>query len=176
MNGNNVKQEGRISGIATNLVKKISLRIEKIIVAVLILLMIIVLLLATYELGKFLFNAIFINESGLTLGNVMELFGGFLLVLIGIELLDTIKVYLKDNVVHVEVVLLVAIIALARKIVIYDIETLTGDKIIGIAVLIIALAGAYFLIKKAGIMTLWIEKENEEKKEAKSKAEDGHVS
>jgi len=109
-------------------VKKISLRIEKIIVAVLILLMIIVLLLATYELGKFLFNAIFINESGLTLGNVMELFGGFLLVLIGI------------------------------------------------AVLIIALAGAYFLIKKAGIMTLWHEKETEEKNEAKSKAEDGHVS
>lgn len=172
MSSNNIKPREGFSGVATEIVKKISVRIEKIIVAVLILLMVIVLLLATYELGKFLFNAIFKSETGLSLGNVMELFGGFLLVLIGIELLDTIKVYLKDNVVHVEVVLLVAIIALARKIVIYDVETLTGDKIIGIAVLIIALAGAYFLIKKAGIMTLWIEKENEEKKEANNKPGD----
>ena len=72
MNSNNVKPGEGFSGVATEIVKKISVRIEKIIVAILILLMIIVLLLATYELGKFLFNAIFKSETGLSLGNVME--------------------------------------------------------------------------------------------------------
>lgn len=47
------------------------------------------------------------------LDELMDLFGVFLLVLIGIELLDTIKVYLKENVVNVEVVVLVAIIAVS---------------------------------------------------------------
>jgi len=166
MSSNNIKPREGFSVLATEIVKGISVRIEKIIVAVLILLMIIVLVLATYELGRFLFYTIFKNDTGLSLNAVMELFGGFLLVLIGIELLDTIKVYLKDNVVHVEVVLLVAIIALARKIMIYEFATLSGDKIIGLAVLIIALAGAYYLIKKAGIMTLWKDKGKEDKKEA----------
>jgi uncharacterized membrane protein (DUF373 family) len=82
----------------------------------------------------------------------MELFGVFLLVLIGIELLDTIKVYLRQNQVHVEVVILVAIIALARKIVVLEIEELPGEKIIGLGILIISLSVAYFLIKKAGLM------------------------
>jgi uncharacterized membrane protein (DUF373 family) len=82
----------------------------------------------------------------------MDLFGIFLLVLIGIELLDTIKVYLKESVVHVEVVVLVAIIALARKVVVLKIEELSGELTIGIGVLIISLALAYYLIKKAGLM------------------------
>ncbi|HDR53004.1 MAG TPA: hypothetical protein ENN90_15520 [Mariniphaga anaerophila] len=86
------------------------------------------------------------------LDDLMDLFGVFLLVLIGIELLDTIKVYLRQNQVHVEVVVLVAIIALARKIVILKVEQLSGDVIIGIGVLIIALSVAYYLIKKAGLM------------------------
>ena len=72
--------------------------------------------------------------------------------LIGIELLDTIKVYLHSNVVHVEVVVLVAIIALARKVVIIKLESLTGELILGIAALILALSVAYYLIKKTGFL------------------------
>lgn len=82
------------------------------------------------------------------LDDLMDLFGVFLLVLIGIELLDTIKVYLKQNQAHVEVLVLVAIIALAREIVILKVEVLDGETIIGIGVLIIALSIAYYLIKK----------------------------
>ncbi|MDD2563354.1 MAG: phosphate-starvation-inducible PsiE family protein [Salinivirgaceae bacterium] len=83
---------------------------------------------------------------------LMDLFGVFLLVLIGIELLDTIKVYLRRNVVHVEVVVLVAIIALARKVVVLKIEELSGNHILGIGVLIVSLSIAYYLIKKSGLL------------------------
>ena len=47
-----------------------------------------------------------------------------------------------------------AIIALARKIVIIKIEEMQFNTTIGMALLIIALSASYFLIKKTGIMIL----------------------
>jgi uncharacterized membrane protein (DUF373 family) len=126
--------------------------VEKFIIHALIVMMAGLLILATIELGYYL--VISIIESRyllLNLDNLLDLFGTFLIVLIGIELLDTIKVYFKENVVHVEVVVLVAIIAVARKVVILEAEDFTGEKLIGIAAIIVALAIAYFLIRKAGL-------------------------
>jgi uncharacterized membrane protein (DUF373 family) len=126
---------------------------EKVIIYSLIIMMAAILVLATIELGYFLFKSVFTSQDLLiNLDILMELFGLFLLVLIGIELLDTIKVYLKESVVHVEVVVLVAIIAIARKVVVLKIEELSGIVIIGISTLIIALSLSYYLIKKAGLL------------------------
>jgi uncharacterized membrane protein (DUF373 family) len=129
--------------------------IESIIIILLIVMMSGVLILATFELGYYLFHAV-ANSTNffIPLDNLMDLFGVFLLVLIGIELLDTIKVYLRENVVHVEVVVLVAIIALARKVVILKIEELSGEIIIGIGVLITTLAVTYYILKKTEAMTI----------------------
>jgi uncharacterized membrane protein (DUF373 family) len=132
----------------------ISRNIEKVIIGVLIFMMTGILIFATYELARYLYLALFVDESLTALDNLMELFGGFLIVLIGLELLDTIKVYLKENVIHVEVVILVAIIALARKIVIMEIDSISGVKIIGIGIIIISLAASFYLIKRTGLMTL----------------------
>jgi len=126
--------------------------VEKFIIHALIVMMAGVLILATVELGYYLVNSIIESRYLLiNLDNLLDLFGIFLIVLIGIELLDTIKVYFKENVVHVEVVVLVAIIAISRKVVVMDAEELSGDKLIGIAAIIVALAIAYFLIRKAGL-------------------------
>lgn len=117
-----------------------------------------ILISATLELVYTLFTDFYNNETLLiSLNTLMDSFGGFLLILIGIELLETIKVYLKQNIVHVEVVVLVAIIALARKIVIINIEEVPVNTTIGMALLIISLAVAYFLIKKTGVMTLTLD-------------------
>lgn len=145
----------------TDLVKRFTRLVEKIVISILILMMTIILLYATWKLAQYLYNAIFIQGNNFTLDNIMDLFGGFLLVLIGIELLDTIKVYLKSNVIHVEVVVLVAIIALARKIIILKVEDYSGTVIIGIGVLILALTGSYFLIRKAGLMTIMMDNDPE---------------
>ncbi len=103
--------------------KKLTQSIEKVIVITLIIMMSVVLVFATIELGYYLVQYIGASDSFIiSLDGLTNLFGVFLLVLIGIELLDTIKIYLKQNVVHVEVVVLVAIIALARKIVILEVE------------------------------------------------------
>ena len=56
--------------------------------------------------------------------------------------------YLDHKLVHVEVVMTVAIIAIARKVIILDVKDLDGLKLIGIGVIIIALAGGYIFIKR----------------------------
>jgi uncharacterized membrane protein (DUF373 family) len=78
----------------------------------------------------------------------MEIFGFFLLVLIGIELLETIKAYLVTNVVHVEIVLEVALIAIARKVIILDVGKYEPLTLIGIACLIVAVSLAFYVIKQ----------------------------
>lgn len=133
--------------------KKVGKIIQNVIIYSLIVLMTVVLLLATIELGYYIFKSVIESDYAvINLNLLMELFGTFMLVLIGIELLDTIKVYLKENVVHVEVVVLVAIIAIARKVVVLKIEEVDGLKIIGVAFIIVALAVAYYFIKKSGLM------------------------
>ncbi len=121
--------------------KKAGQIIQKTIIYALILLMA-VLILATVELGYYIFK--YVKESDyaiINLEHLMELFGVFMLVLIGIELLRHHQgFYLKENVMHVEVVVLVAIIAVARKVVVLKIENIDGMKIIGIAFVIVALA------------------------------------
>ena len=140
----------------SRILRGFTLTVEKVIITVLILLMSIILISATIELVYHLYNTITSSDHFLliSLNDLMDIFGVFLLILIGIELLETIKIYLKHNVVHVEVVVLVAIIALARKIVILKVEELSSGIMIGIGVLIIALAITYYIIKKTGLMIL----------------------
>jgi uncharacterized membrane protein (DUF373 family) len=77
--------------------------------------------------------------------------GAFLLVLIAVELLDTILEYFRENAIHVEIVVLLSIIAIARKVILLDPATTNGMELIGIGVIILGLSAAYFMIKKAGI-------------------------
>lgn len=140
-------------------------RIEKYIIQLLIALMSILLIIASIQLAYEVVKAIVFSDGFLIdLDGLMGLFGVFLLVLIGIELLDTIKVYFKEHIIHVEIVLLVAIIAVARKVIVMDFDKYSGIEIIGIGFIIVAMAGGYFLIKKSGEIGFW-PKESEEERE-----------
>lgn len=75
-------------------------------------------------------------------------FAGILLVLIGLELLETLRAYLHDRHVRLEIVLLVAVIALGRHIVQVDVEHVPAASLIGIAALMLALTGGYYLIRR----------------------------
>ena len=124
-------------------------RFEKIIILTLIIMMGVVVLLATVELGFILVKDIvsppvFILE----IEELLELFGLFLLVLLGIELLETVKAYIVEHVIHVHVVFTVALIAIARKVIILDVEKIASLKLVGIAAIIIALSFGYFFVKK----------------------------
>ncbi len=130
--------------------------VERYIIKTLIGLMTLLLVIATVQLGYMVFKNIIESDVFiLDLDVLMDLFGVFLLVLIGIELLDTIKVYFKKHDIHVEVVMLVALIAVARKIILLDFDKYTGLEVLGIAAIVIALALGYYFIKKAGGCGFW---------------------
>ncbi len=79
----------------------------------------------------------------------MEVFGFILMVIIGLELLETIKAYLDKRVIHVEIVLLVALVAVARKIIILDYKETTPEMLFSISALVIALSGGFFMVRRA---------------------------
>ena len=124
---------------------------KRILVIIITFMMGVVLLLAVIDLGHTLYVDIVDHPPYflLSLGEILEVFGIFLLVLIGIELFETMEIYIKENVVHIEVVLTVALIALARKVIILDVKKLESTTLLAIAALILALSIGYYLIKKA---------------------------
>ena len=125
-------------------------KLEKVLIHALMVMMALVLLLATVELGWIIVKDIFSPPVFLLeIEELLDIFGLFMLVIIGIELLETImKTYLKENVNHVEVVFLVAMIAIARKVIILDIKDVSGITLVGIGAIVITLSAGYYLIRR----------------------------
>jgi uncharacterized membrane protein (DUF373 family) len=81
--------------------------------------------------------------------SLIDLFSLLLVVLIGLELLETVKAYLKDDIVHVEFIILVAIIAIARKVIVWDFSKYQVNELLSLAAMTVGLGITYFLIKWA---------------------------
>ena len=123
---------------------------EKTIVISLLGLMSLAVLVSTVELAIIVFQQIMKPPVFLlNITEMLEIFGFFLMVLIGLELLDTIKSYLEEDRVHAEVVILVALVAVSRKVIILNISEVSSDIIYGISTLIVALGIGYFFVKRA---------------------------
>jgi uncharacterized membrane protein (DUF373 family) len=81
-----------------------------------------------------------------------EVFGAFLLILIGLELMKTVVMYLERHELHVEVVFTVAMIAIARHAISLNLETISPMTLLGMAGLIAGLSiGYYFFRKSSGL-------------------------
>jgi len=125
-------------------------KFERFIVLALLLMMILALLASTVELAIILVQQLLAPPMLLLdVKEMLAVFGFLLMVLIGLELVETIKMYLDENVFHVEVVVLVAIIAVARKIIVIDYDSVSYEILLSIAALMIALSAGYFLLKRA---------------------------
>jgi uncharacterized membrane protein (DUF373 family) len=131
-------------------------KFEKGVYAVLMVLLMLVLVGSLLDLLSLLYDALILTTPALLeQRELISILGAFLLVLIGVELLDTIKAYFRENAIHVEIVVLLAIIAVARKVILLDPTGMTGFEfgfeLIGIGVIVVGLAAGYYLIKKAGL-------------------------
>jgi len=124
-------------------------KFKKILISSLTLMMAFVLLLSAIELGWVIVKDVITPPVFLLeINELLDIFGLFMLVLIGVELLETImKNYLTEGVNHAEIVISVAIIAIARKVIILDVKDVSGITLIGIGSIILALSIGYFLIK-----------------------------
>jgi|APFre7841882793_1041355.scaffolds.fasta_scaffold09627_2 uncharacterized membrane protein (DUF373 family) len=124
---------------------------EKLMIQALMVMMAIVLGIATIDLGWLIIKDIIQSPFLLlSIDQLLEIFGLFMLVVIGIELLETImKTYITQGQPHYEVVLSVAIIAIARKVIILDLKEVDSLSLIGIASIVVALTVGYYLMKRS---------------------------
>jgi uncharacterized membrane protein (DUF373 family) len=123
---------------------------EKVIAIVLLLLMGVVVASGTIEVAYEIVTSL-IDPPGFFLGvsELFEVFGLFLMVLIGLELMTSIHMYLDDHRIHAEMMFLVALTAVTRKIVIMDYSNVVDPMLIfSIGFLVITLASGYYLLKK----------------------------
>lgn len=129
---------------------KILKTFEKVIVFALLGLMMLAVLVSTVELVVILFWQLIKPPAFLlSIEEMLEVFGFFLMILIGLELLESIKVYLEQDRVPAEVVFLVAIVAVSRKVIILDYKVIAPEMLYGMAAVIVALGIGYFLVQRA---------------------------
>jgi uncharacterized membrane protein (DUF373 family) len=125
---------------------------EKIVISALTVLMGIVVIATTIELVYVLYLDFFVKPRVgillISINEISEVFGLFFNVLIGFELFETVKVYLKENVFHAELILLVGIIAISRKVILLDYQKMDALSIMGIALLLGTITTGYYLLKK----------------------------
>lgn len=122
--------------------------IERGVVVALLVMMMIAVVASTVELGVILYQQM--AEPPYLLLDVRkmtEVFGFFLMILLGLELMESIKAYLEESSFHVEVVLLVAIVAMSRKVILMGAEDLTMAKGMSTAAMVLSLAASYYLVK-----------------------------
>ena len=127
-------------------------KIEKGIAIALLLVMTVVVIFGALEVAWIVVNDLF-QPPGFFLGveDLFDIFGLFLMVLIGLELMTSIEMYLKDNTIHAEVMFLVALTAVARKVVILDAKSIDYMTVFAIAALVFALSAGYYLIKRTNM-------------------------
>ena len=125
-------------------------KVQKFTVMALAVMLAVVMVLSTIHLGVLIAQKIWEPPRGLiAVQGLLEVFGYFLLVLIGVELLETLKAYVRKDVIHVRVVLEVALIAMARKVIIEEPNAVPGVTLFGIAALILALGIAFYFERQS---------------------------
>jgi uncharacterized membrane protein (DUF373 family) len=120
------------------------------------------LIVLTVAVGTVKLFAIFIDamptqipeiDSPETLQPVLrDAYGGVLMVLLGLELLQTLKTCFSEHHLQMEMILVVAMIAVGRHIIHVDIGHMPGTELGGLALLITSLAVSYYLVKRAHIV------------------------
>jgi len=139
--------------------------VERVIIIALLIVLILVVLMSTWTFVTMLLERILVRMGGESavddtwtallherMNFLREVFSGFLLLLIGIELMQTVVMYLRSHVLHVEVVLTVAIVAIARHTIELDVQESTPLLLIGMGVLLLALSMGYYFFRRAAAM------------------------
>lgn len=121
--------------------------VVRVCVRLLAILMVFVIIMGVVDVGwtiyqKLMSPPIFI----LTITDMLATFGAFMAVLIAIEILINITVYLRDDVIHVKIVMATALMAIARKVIILDFAEVEASYVYAIAAVVISMSAGYWLI------------------------------
>ena len=110
--------------------------------------MVLVILVTAVDLAVVLYQSLFTSDSnGFFKTTLTEIFGLFLSVLIALEILENITAYIREHVVQVELVIATALTAVGRKLIILDLEKVSGLSLIGLAIAIFSLSISYWIVR-----------------------------
>jgi uncharacterized membrane protein (DUF373 family) len=84
----------------------------------------------------------------LNVNDIFQLFGTVMVVLIAIEIFINIRLYLGTAVLPIRLVIATALMAIARKVIVLDLDKVTADYTVGIAAVTLSLGITYWLISK----------------------------
>ncbi len=124
-------------------------QVDGVVAKFLSILMVIVIAVAIIDLSFFLVEELRAQPLGaLNKTAVISAFGLFLNVLIALEILENITAYLRKHVVQVELVIVTSLIAVARKIIIFDFSKQSGVDLLGLGTAVLALSISYWIVKR----------------------------
>lgn len=125
-------------------------RIEVWVSKILSIMMLLVIFLSVFQLGRVLILELTsVSPNDYSTKVLFTIFGLFLNVLIAFEILENITAYLKKHVIQLELVIVTSLIAVARKIIILDLEKTAGIDLIALATAIFALSVSYWIVRNA---------------------------
>jgi uncharacterized membrane protein (DUF373 family) len=123
--------------------------IERFVVSVLILLLLIAIIMGTINLGSVVVTEV-IEPPYLQIetSRLFEMFSLFLIILVGLELLRSVKSYLVHGDIKPEIVVEAAIIALGNKLITLDVKQVAPEMLLGLAAVLLGLAALYFVLRR----------------------------
>lgn len=107
-----------------------------------------VIFFALLDLGNILLRELITEPYGSFISRLLDILGFFLNILIALELLENIKAYLDHQGVQIQLVVATALIAMARKLIIFDFSKSSGLDLAGLAVAIFSLSISYLLVRQ----------------------------
>jgi len=116
-------------------------------IRVMALMMALVIVLGVVDVGYHIYDRLksppFLQ---LSVGEIFQIFGAFMVVLIAIEIFINIRLYLGSNTLPIKMVVATALMAIARKVIVLDLEKTSSGEILAIGVVTLALGITYWLV------------------------------
>ena len=110
--------------------------------------LLVVMVVATVQLVSQVFWALFNPQTTWISDKLIKVLGDLLNLLIAIEVLQNITAYLRRHVVQIELVLITAMTAVARKVIVLPPGSENKPQLLaGLGVAVLALAAAYWLVR-----------------------------
>jgi len=116
-------------------------------IRILAVMMVFVILASLFDVGFIIYDKIIETKpmGVLNIEEIIGILGAFIGMLIAIEIYNNIIIYLKEESIHVKLVLATALIAVSRKVIILDYKTIDPSYIYATAAIVAATAVAYWI-------------------------------
>lgn len=112
-------------------------------------LMVFVIFIGVWDVVYVIYEKIFsATNFHINVSDILQTFGAFMAVLIAIEIFVNITLYLRTDIIPVKLVVATALMAICRKIIIFDYHDLSPQYIYASGVVVLALGLTYWLVEK----------------------------